>query len=98
MTHEYQDTLILNRLNGGRLTVHNGHLVDGEAIIVVRYSSYDKCAANRLGAGRGDPAVSRRPRPERSTQAPHVRALIGFGVGRVRRFRASSAGCGDRLL
>lgn len=45
--HEYKDTLIVNRLNGGRLTVKDGALVDGGHIIVVRYSKWDKSHPQR---------------------------------------------------
>lgn len=47
MAHEYQDALIINRLNGGRLSVRGGSLADGAQAIVVRYSTYDKSYPQR---------------------------------------------------
>lgn len=47
MAHEYEDSLVLHRLNGGRLSVRDGSLVDGKHIIVTRYSAYDKTYPQR---------------------------------------------------
>ncbi|GAB3284411.1 hypothetical protein GCM10027563_16240 [Parasphingorhabdus pacifica] len=47
MAHVHEDALVLNRLNGGRLSVRDGSLVDGKHIIVTRYSAYDETYPQR---------------------------------------------------
>lgn len=39
---EYEDALIVNRLNGGRITVYGGSLADGAHITIARSSVYDQ--------------------------------------------------------
>ncbi|GAB2746027.1 hypothetical protein GCM10027174_19900 [Salinifilum aidingensis] len=47
MAYGYQDALVLNRLNGGRLSVYGGGLADGRSIIVTRYSNWDTTRPQR---------------------------------------------------